>query len=527
MTSDVYDSDDARNASPRLQPIKVDYEPRVTPPPFLPEPESPDKPSSGGGDRKDARRRRKKTQPSHRDVLILRSLADPQLANEIGENPLATDSSPESSSPDDYYAPEGTGKGRDASIHDVQRTAQHALDFLSREDTPTEPPQPLIKRESLLNEDPTAPTGPPKFLEPQAPPPQPHSPIDKVVVNGTLLKKLPRSSIPESQPHGRGKETIATSHTLRDYTISTSDCAAGETLPALQTHLESTCANSPENSQNLPSIGYALSGKGQLNGRLGSLNDASQRMYPSVTAPSPVSQGRNPQEPHTRRLSEQYIPPPLTSGSSSFLSPESSRDMSASLSPVAGPPQQPFWQHATDKGASYSHSPADPSPQFTDSPSTGYPTPTELGKSSCYNSPAQPNGISTSAGPLHSSGFKCNYPGCKSEPFQTQYLLNSHANVHSQNRPYYCPVRGCPRSEGGKGFKRKNEMKRHGLVHDSPGYVCPFCPDQQHTYPRPDNLQRHVRVHHVDKDREDPELRRVLAQRPEGGMRGRRRRNGT
>jgi hypothetical protein len=73
-----------------------------------------------------------------------------------------------------------------------------------------------------------------------------------------------------------------------------------------------------------------------------------------------------------------------------------------------------------------------------------------------------------------------------------QYLLNSHANVHSSNRPHYCPVKGCPRSEGGKGFKRKNEMIRHGLVHDSPGYVCPFCPDREHKYPRPDNLQRYV-----------------------------------
>jgi hypothetical protein len=73
-----------------------------------------------------------------------------------------------------------------------------------------------------------------------------------------------------------------------------------------------------------------------------------------------------------------------------------------------------------------------------------------------------------------------------------QYLLNSHANVHSSIRPHYCPVKGCPRSEGGKGFKRKNEMIRHGLVHDSPGYVCPFCPDREHKYPRPDNLQRYV-----------------------------------
>ncbi|KAF4428089.1 hypothetical protein CFRS1_v010207 [Colletotrichum fructicola] len=57
----------------------------------------------------------------------------------------------------------------------------------------------------------------------------------------------------------------------------------------------------------------------------------------------------------------------------------------------------------------------------------------------------------------------------------TQYLLNSHANVHSSARPHYCSVKGCPRSEGGKGFKRKNEMIRHGLVHDSPGYT--ICKD--------------------------------------------------
>lgn len=89
--------------------------------------------------------------------------------------------------------------------------------------------------------------------------------------------------------------------------------------------------------------------------------------------------------------------------------------------------------------------------------------------------------------------YICTVEGCKAPPFQTQYLLNSHANVHSQSRPHYCPVKGCPRAEGGKGFKRKNEMIRHGLVHDSPGYVCPFCADREHRYPRPDNLQRYVR----------------------------------
>jgi len=96
--------------------------------------------------------------------------------------------------------------------------------------------------------------------------------------------------------------------------------------------------------------------------------------------------------------------------------------------------------------------------------------------------------------------------------------------VHSSSRPHYCPRKGCPRSEGGKGFKRKNEMIRHGLVHQSPGYACPFCPEREHKYPRPDNLQRHVKVHHVDRDKEDPELREVLSQRVEGGKGAGRRR---
>ncbi|KAH7126999.1 hypothetical protein B0J11DRAFT_291364 [Dendryphion nanum] len=142
--------------------------------------------------------------------------------------------------------------------------------------------------------------------------------------------------------------------------------------------------------------------------------------------------------------------------------------------------------------------------------------------------PPLPTGPHIQHVPAHGAGgFKCDHLGCTAPPFQTQYLLNSHANVHTQNRPHFCPVPDCPRGEAGKGFKRKNEMIRHGLVHQSPGYVCPFCPDREHKYPRPDNLQRHVRVHHVDKDKDDPQLREVLAQRPEGGSRGRRRRMGS
>ena len=101
------------------------------------------------------------------------------------------------------------------------------------------------------------------------------------------------------------------------------------------------------------------------------------------------------------------------------------------------------------------------------------------------------------------SGFQCPYPGCTAQPFQTevssiislriqdliwkQWLLQSHASVHSSNRPHYCSVKGCPKSK--VGFKRKNELIRHGLVHESLNYVCPFCPNRR-CFPRPDNLQR-------------------------------------
>jgi hypothetical protein len=56
--------------------------------------------------------------------------------------------------------------------------------------------------------------------------------------------------------------------------------------------------------------------------------------------------------------------------------------------------------------------------------------------------------------------YPCTHEGCTAIPFQTQYLLNSHMNVHSDTRTHFCPVEECPRGPGGLGFKRKNEMIR-------------------------------------------------------------------
>ncbi|KIW32348.1 uncharacterized protein PV07_03901 [Cladophialophora immunda] len=139
-------------------------------------------------------------------------------------------------------------------------------------------------------------------------------------------------------------------------------------------------------------------------------------------------------------------------------------------------------------------------------PATPPPT-TESGPSGSHSlHPDTENGVRTHP-------HRCPIEGCLAPPFQTSYLLNCHMNVHVPGSVHFCPVNGCPRGPGGMGFKRKNECDRHQLVHLSPGYVCPFCPpqqQQQQKYPRPDNLQRHVRLHHPDIAPDNPPLRSVL-----------------
>jgi hypothetical protein len=147
----------------------------------------------------------------------------------------------------------------------------------------------------------------------------------------------------------------------------------------------------------------------------------------------------------------------------------------------AGNPRRPS---TSTEGTLYPYTPGDSS-NSTETPSTDQSGSTPAGMPTVIDRMSIDEITNPQIG-----GFHCTYDGCTAQPFQTQYLLNSHANVHSSNRPHYCPVKGCPRSEGGKGFKRKNEMIRHGLVHESPGYVCPYCQDREHRYPRPDNLQR-------------------------------------
>jgi hypothetical protein len=309
--------------------------------------------------------------------------------------------------------------------------------------------------------------------------------------NNNILPPISELVFPPPPYHRRGSEQVihdglATSGVAK-YTISPSNMPAQELLPALHSPPHSA-AGSPENTQSLPPVQSLL--------RDISTVSVASTHYSAASAPSPAGV-------HSRRVSASLPPPPPLPPQSqmptpySHASPMSMKELTGA-SPAA---QSPYsWRPPGFKseGSTVSTVYETPSqgPLTGKSPANSYPTPTE---------PRPPGEENPEAGNL----YKCQFPDCNAAPFQTQYLLkyvsqtyikiyvtrtdysSSHANVHSQERPHYCPVQDCPRGIGGKGFKRKNEMIRHGLVHDSPGYVCPFCTDQQHKYPRPDNLQRY------------------------------------
>lgn len=101
--------------------------------------------------------------------------------------------------------------------------------------------------------------------------------------------------------------------------------------------------------------------------------------------------------------------------------------------------------------------------------------------------------------------WRCDFPGCTFGPFPTKYLMrygtthvrrylltevSSHAKLHNPSRKYFCSFTGCPRSKGGKCFRRKSEMLRHSYTHPGHDYVCPFCSHRETKYSRHDDLMR-------------------------------------
>lgn len=320
---------------------------------------------------------------------------------------------------------------------------------------------------------------------------------------------------------GRGnQDSIVTTPALERFAIKPHNAAPDAiTLPALErSPLHSSLAGSPDNRQNLPSI---------RNLSIPQFND------PAPTYLAGLSPKRSPPMTRTPGSHRQYsyqgpgislLEHPSIYNSNSGRS--STRDASDSVcSEFATPPSVTTF--TPTPGFTQSTAASDPASLST------LPEQEVMKLMSQEMTSLPPDSDTDTMGSPETSripgGFRCHYPGCSTISFKTRFLLESHMIVHSDQRSYFCLIEGCPRGIGGQGFKRKNEMircvsppisilivllntvlRRHGLVHTSHGYICPFCTDQQHGYPRPDNLRRHVRIQHEDVDRDDPLLLDVL-----------------
>ncbi|OAL56621.1 hypothetical protein IQ07DRAFT_12731 [Pyrenochaeta sp. DS3sAY3a] len=555
LDSQQYFGDDDANPprSPPLEAVVVNIEPIKEPPPIVSSIlSSPSRAPivSQSSSRRHKKSNRLKTMATQGDWVLLREMDPnrPDIAERASRQALHSDSD---SDPDDDMSDVPAASSTVSSTLPsadqrlLQQTAQIALT------NPTDQPHAKpIHRDSVVEADDPKPSG--LGSDRRA------SQVSTVAIlpnnarpntNGTNLSAAATSILAATSPnqaiqlHGAltnghpHENPLASSPRLQQLTISQSRVSLTDTLPALQTQSppRDGTAASPNQQHQLPSFRHLddIARSATSNQEANRGNGFIHRQSISSVGQSPTSIGR-----HLSISSHSPATPfPPLSASSPISATSEVHRPDLFLKSTGGSvfnvdarrPSQasdvgPFGSalHSTTTSDSYQSSEG-LSPGTAQTPVEGRPR--HMSLDGALASRLLPPPLALQHLPALTAGtFKCDYPSCNAAPFQTQYLLNSHANVHSQSRPHYCPVADCPRGEGGKGFKRKNEMIRHGLVHQSPGYVCPFCPDREHKYPRPDNLQRHVRVHHVDKDKDDIALREVLAQRPEGGSRGRRRR---
>ncbi|KAF3484142.1 C2H2 type zinc finger domain-containing protein [Arthroderma uncinatum] len=463
-----YDSDDARNVSPPLEKQKIIYEPRESPAPFLPDKSESNSPV-------DKSRSRSYSNPSGqgRDPPN-----EPEIAYKSRQAPLRRDSSSCSSTASDHTsgAEEGSVQGLDSVAEvdmkmqmrmrmQMQRQMQHDgtssagggaaarnSNFsqpLPRPDiSMTDPPNPSADPPVTMHSSASSKEG---ALNPVTSNNNSNNSnnntttrlpsVAQIISNPTSQSPLSASIFQDSRP------MLATPPTFKKLHTFPLESSRVQTLPALNSPPATISGNSPDGSsagcQSLPSfrssfpceiVPEVLSKDHFLK------NGVPQPSYPAVTS-SPRqsnhshshSHGHNSSQSHIRRLSEQFYPTPLLSSTAptpaySQASPHKACDISNASTPSAIH-QQPPWPERLkmecsmsqphSHSQSLSQSSCEPGSQYSDTPSTGYPTPTDPTSQESVDAHHDP-----STGSLSSSGmFKCNYPGCVALPFQTQYLL--------------------------------------------------------------------------------------------------------
>lgn len=253
--------------------------------------------------------------------------------------------------------------------------------------------------------------------------------------------------------------SIAQSPALAKFAITPIDGHPSQTLAKIQSQPSppSVVAMSSDFRQTLPSLETALKSVADFNGTpylepSPGLSKLSSSPY-SHFGPSPAA--------YTQSLSAITMSPPRLPSNPSWCTLSQNSSTSTMSEYVSA---QGFNNESTPASSVPGQSPENsgPTPQYSSSEHESGPD-TDFATSDGYGGDqAHLNGIGNGAS---GQEYPCTWPGCTAAPFQTQYLLNSHTNVHSNQRPHFCPVKDCPRGPGGQGFKRKNEMIRYVRVY--------------------------------------------------------------
>lgn len=416
MADNVYDSDDARGITPPLERSKVDLRPyKSPPPPFLPEKsESPkDKEGSPGRVRKGSHRHRRKNRTSIGIELILRNLAPdrPDLLEQFDQAAPLSGSPSEASDTSD-----GTGK----------RTLEKELDVpIQNTLAPMNPlsqdaPGNCGRSTGFHRTKAQDPLDVRNLCAPWIPPGEATAPKtdqvcgnhDRVPTRDSYPSQLPKTqyTLPVLGSHPEDRDVAGGLLRLKEDPVRPErNCPRiirshdeSSTLPSLQSPPNSI--GSPDSSRNLPSIKSLVEGRLNEPARLGC---STQSPFPMLSP-----------------LDRHQIPPSFSRATSfAHLTPVSSKDVSSvSPTPALSTSQSSFWAPHLNAEGSQSQSPCDTSSHFTGSPATAYPTPIEPRKDEVEDPSPFHKRVKTSTS-QNSSLFKCEYPGCTAEPFQTQYLL--------------------------------------------------------------------------------------------------------
>jgi len=489
LATDTYDSDEGINRSPLLQPIQVDYQPEISPPPSLPPEASAPSPEHVSHSLSTSSRRRsnrqRKTRPSQGDAVLIGVLGPsyPEIASEAARRPLNSASQSEASSSDQEMEER---EGVLPTSTSVQAAA--ALRLLEGVEAPVDVHSRLVNGASDKTDLPLSSSGDDwrtgrsharngstgKAFD-AAPSDESGMVIDakdsNAAVDGLLRLKESSPKTGHSPSRMRGTSngfgsngSMATSPNLRQYTIPTSERSPMETLPAMQiSPSHSHSVKSPNGERSLPSI---VSQLGQLADHPVKDHDARTNGLPchSRQSFSSASGGPGHSPPMTssgpeRRLPAQYIstqqrqpgpyqgqyPPTQTSPASVYseTSPRQPYGQSqdpASMSPPGKPGYNPYYPNRRasqndEHGPPYA-APTAGENKYTPTSVDGIPSSESYTPSTDATLNEHQMGIEGTRplsdlpapqpnGPLVSGGFKCDYRGCLAPSFQTQYLLKS------------------------------------------------------------------------------------------------------